>query len=74
MCLCGDDYLFVGCGDKSIKVIHLKKGLIEANLNGFKNKVLCVKKIIHPQFGECIISQGYEKEQIKLFVINNVNE
>ena len=74
MCLWGDDYLFVGCGDKSIKVIHLKKGLIEANLNGFKNKVLCVKKIIHPQFGECIISQGYEKEQIKLFVINNVNE
>ena len=71
MCLWGDDYLFVGCGDKSIKVIHLKKGLIEANLNGFKNKVLCIKKIISPQFGECLISQGYEKEQIKLFVISN---
>ena len=72
MCLWDDNYLFVGCGDKSIKLIHLNKGLIEANLNGFKNKVLCIKKIISPQFGECLISQGYEKEQIKLFVISNM--
>ena len=74
ICLWDNDYLCVGCGDKSMKIIHLKKNLIDANLKCFKNKVLCIKKLNHPQLGECLISQGYEKEQIKLFAINNLYE
>ena len=69
ICLWDNDYLCVGCGDKSMKIINLKKNLIDANLKCFKNKVLCIKKLNHPQLGECLISQGYEKEQIKLFAI-----
>ena len=72
ICLWDNDYLCVGCGDKSMKIINLKKNLIDANLKCFKNKVLCIKKLNHPQLGECLISQGYEKEQIKLFAINNL--
>ena len=74
ICLWDNDYLCVGCGDKSMKIINLKKNLIDANLKCFKNKVLCIKKLNHPQLGECLISQGYEKEQIKLFAINNLYE
>ena len=74
ICLWDNDYLCVGCADKSMKIINLKKNLIDANLKCFKNKVLCIKKLNHPQLGECLISQGYEKEQIKLFAINNLYE
>ena len=74
ICLWDNDYLCVGCGDKSMKIINLKKNLIDANLKCFKNKVLCIKKLNHPQLGEFLISQGYEKEQIKLFAINNLYE
>ena len=73
MCLWDNENLFVGCGDKSIKLIDLKNGLINMNLNGFKNKVLCIKKILHPKYGECLISQEYEKEAIK-FLSNNLCE
>ena len=73
MCLWDNENLFVGCGDKSIKLIDLKNGLINMNLNGFKNKVLCIKKILHPKYGECLISQEYEKEAIK-FLSKNLCE
>ena len=65
-----NENLFVGCGDKSIKLIDLRNGLIKSNLNDFKNKVLCIKKVIHPQYGECLISHEYEKQAIKLFSRN----
>ena len=67
ICLWDNENLFVECGDKSIKLIDLRNGLIKSNLNDFKNKVLCIKKVIHPQYGECLISQEYEKQAIKLF-------
>lgn len=67
LCLWDNEHLFIGCGDKSIKVVELKNGTINANFNVFNNKVLCIKKLIHPLYGECLISQGYEKEQIKIF-------
>ena len=66
ICLWDNENLFVGCGDKSIKLIDLRNRLIKSNLNGFKNKVLCIKKILHPQYGECLISQEYENGAIKL--------
>ena len=67
LCLWDNEHLLIGSGDKSIKVVELKNRTINANLNGFNNKVLCIKKVIHPLYGECLITQGYEKEQIKLF-------
>lgn len=67
LCLWDNEHLLIGCGDKSIKIVELKNRTINAKLNVFNNKVLCIKKIIHPLYGECLITQGYEKEQIKIF-------
>lgn len=67
LCLWDSEHLLIGCGDKSIKIVELKNRAINANLNSFNNKVLCIKKINHPLYGECLITQGYEKEQIKIF-------
>ena len=35
------------------------------------DKVIAIKKIFHPTFGEFIISQGYDNDQIKIWKYNN---
>ena len=35
---------------------------------GHDNIVLTLKKINHPKYGECLISQGYEHDNIKLWI------
>ena len=72
ICLWDDDCLFVGCGDKTIKLVDLKSGLITRHLSGNKNKVLTIKTLDHPKYGKCLISQGYERDQIKLLINQNL--
>ena len=66
-CLWNNTYLFVGCGDNTIKLIDLKNGVFIKSFTGHNQDVLSIKKINHPQFGECLISQGYD-EQIQLWI------
>ena len=68
ICLWDDDYLFVGCGDKTIKLVNLKNYTIINNISGNRNKIITLKTLFHPKYGQCLVSQGYEKEQIKLYV------
>ena len=68
ICLWNDNYLFVGCDDKSIKLIDINNGKIFKNLIEHEKEILCIKKINHPKFGECLISQGYGEEKINLYI------
>ena len=68
ICLWNNNYLFVGCIDKTIKIIELKRGIIIKDLKGHNNRVLTIKKIIHPKNGECLISKGWKDEQIKFWI------
>ena len=68
ICLWNNEYLLVGCTDKIIKIIELKKGEVIKNLKGHNKGVITIKKIIHPKYGECFISQGYMNDGIKLWV------
>ena len=68
VCLWNDDYIYIGCDDKEIKLIEIKSGNIINNLKGHTECVLCIKKINHPNYGECIISQGRGFDQIRLWV------
>ena len=68
ICLWNNEYAFVGCDQKIIKLINLNNGYIIRYLNGHTNNVIDIKKINHPVYGECLISQGYENDQIKLWV------
>lgn len=72
ICLWDENYLFVGCKDTSIRLIDLKDGFIVKYLDGPKSGVFTVKKINHPKFGECLLSQGYEGDQIKLYLNKNI--
>jgi len=67
ICLWNYDYLFVACEDKSIKLIDLKNGNIVNNLCESSEIILTIKKISHPNYGECLFSQGRRYEQIKLW-------
>ena len=68
VCVWNDSFLFVGCSDKTIKLMELKEGFIAKNMKGHSNSVLTLKKIEHPKYGNCLISQGYNEDQIKIWV------
>ena len=70
LCLWDSKYLLVGCGEEIIKLIDLKIGKKVKTLHDF-NSVISLKKVKHPQYGECLISQGNEIEQIMLWVKGN---
>ena len=72
ICLINNDYLFVGCGNNKIKIIDLKDESIIQDLPGcgHKNSVVNIKKIIHPSYGECLISQGKNYDKIILWVLD----
>ena len=71
ICIWNKNYLFVGCDDNTIKIIDLKSNSIIKNLEGHKDLVITIKKIIHPLYGECLISQGVLNEGIKIWNIGN---
>ena len=67
ICLWNNTYLFIGCGDSKIKLIDYKNGKIINDIIGHNNCVVSIKKIIHPIFGECLISLGSSIDQIKIW-------
>ena len=72
LCLWEDNnYIFVGCSDRSIKLIDLKKGRVIKSLFSHMNEVLTIKKINHPKLGKCLISKSKINEPLKLWAINN---
>ena len=68
ICLWNKNYLFVGCDDKTIKLIDLNKNIIIKDLIKSNRDMLAVKKIYHYKYGECLVSQGWKDEQIKLWM------
>ena len=61
-------YLLAGCYN-DIKLIDLNKNTIIKTFEGHKKLITCIKKVIHPKYGECLISQGYKNDQLKLWII-----
>ena len=68
ICLWSDNFIFVGCQDKMIKLIDIKNGEVVNNLFGNNDVVINIKKITHPKYGDCLISQGIKDNQIKLWI------
>ena len=71
ICLWDENYLFLGCDDNKIKLLNLNEQKEIKSFNGHKDWILSIKKVLHPKYGECLISQGYEKDQIKMWIIKN---
>ena len=58
--LWNNNYLFIGCENSEIILIELNKGIIIKTLKGHNQFVLTIKRIIHPIYGKCLISQGID--------------
>ena len=71
MCLWNNNFLFAGSDDKTIKLIDLNNGLCINSLSGHNETVLTIKKLIHPEFGEWLISQGLKDDKIKIWYNKN---
>ncbi len=50
-----DEYVFFSRNDNNIKIINIKTGKMEKNLENHGNRVRSVKKIEIPYFGEFLI-------------------
>jgi len=66
-CFWDNKYLFLGCEYNNIKLVDLKNGNIIKKLNGHEDDVICIKKIIHTIYGECLIT-GDSSGIIKLWL------
>ena len=66
-CLWNNDYIFVGCKDKTIKLVDIKSGKFVKDLIGHNNYVLTIKKVFLPKYGECLLSQGWKNGPIKIW-------
>ena len=69
ICLWDNNYLFVGCNDNNIRLIDIDNKKVINTLKGHNSWVLTLKKIKYLQFGECLISQSYGNDNIKLWKI-----
>ena len=70
ICLWNKNNIFVGCQDHIIRLLDINKGVVVENKNlyGHNYSICSIKKIHHPKFGECLISQ--DKEKIELWINN----
>ena len=62
-----DNFIYIGCEDKTIISFDIETEEKKI-LKGHNGIVSCIKKIFHPNFGACLISQGKGSDQIKIWV------
>ena len=70
ICLWNNNYLFIG-GTNGIILLELNNGTILENLTEKNNCVVTIKKIMHPIYGECLLSQNVLNSSIKLWINKN---
>ena len=70
ICLWDNDTLFISSYDKKLRLINLNEGII-INSVSQNSEIISIKKIKHPFYGKCLISQGFGNEQIKMWIVNN---
>ena len=67
--LLNQKYIIASSSDESIKILDIEKQKCVKSLSGqHTDKVCCVRKIIHPKYGESLLS-GSGDGSIKLWTI-----
>lgn len=70
ICIWDKDYFFIGCKDKTIKLVDTNKGIVIKSIKAHNNTVLTIKKINLPKYGNCLVSQGMNEDCINLWSVN----
>ena len=67
ICLWNDDYLFAAGNDYQVKLFDLTAGKFVKSFKGHTSTVCSLDKIVHPKYGECLVSQGLDGK-LKIWV------
>ena len=68
------EYLYgiFGCGN-ALQIIDIENEEVVNTLIGHTNNIITIKTVIHPVYGECIVSQELYTGQTKLWA-NQINK
>ena len=72
ICLYNKEILLVGCG-KSLQIIDLESEKVVNTLIGHSHNIITIKTVIHPVYGECIVSHELYTGQMMLWA-NKINK
>ena len=72
ICLWNDQFLFAAGSDYNVKLYDLKNGTYLKKYDGHTSTCCAVEKIVHPKYGECLISHALDGK-LKLW-INKANK
>lgn len=67
ICLWNDNYLFAAGNDYQVKLFDLTNGKFIKSFKGHTSTVCSIDKVVHPKYGECLISQGLDGK-LKMWV------
>jgi WD40 repeat protein len=67
ICLWNDQYVISASSDKSFKVFDINTWELSVSVPGHENVLCTVEKIVHPNFGECLVTSAIDGK-IKLWV------
>lgn len=68
ICIWNDQYVISASSDKSFKIFDLDETNIAASISGHDNVLCSLDKIIHPSFGEVLISSAIDGK-IKIWTV-----
>ena len=68
ICLFNEDNIFIGCEDKTMKLLNIKNMKVIKEFKGHEREVITIKKFQHFKLGECIVSKGKGRDQIKIWM------
>ena len=73
ICLWDDNNIFIGTYDGELLLYNLENKIIKKiqNKNHHNNPISTIKKFRHPIFGEFLLTQGYKKDKINIWIRNN---
>jgi WD40 repeat protein len=72
ICLWNDDYLLAAGNDYQVKLFDLVEGKFVKTLKAHTSTVCSLEKIVHPKYGECLISQGLDGK-LRVWVLPQKN-
>ena len=72
ICLYNKELLIIGCG-KSLQIIDLESEKVVNTLINHTNNIITIKTVIHPVYGECIVSHELYTGQMMLWA-NKTNK
>jgi hypothetical protein len=73
ICLWNDQYLFAAGSDYNVKLYDLKAGAYLKKYDGHTSTCCAVEKIVHPKYGECLISHALDGK-LKLWINKNLKQ